>query len=367
MDQPLTSKQKHELKRFVRQLADQKGNHTELVSVYVPQGYDLTKVISHLQQEQGTATNIKSTATRKNVIDALEKMIQHLKLIEKTPENGLAVFSGDISDREGQSNVKVFSVEPPVALNIRIYRCDKQFVTEPLEEMLAFDNVYGLVVIDRRDGCIATLKGTRIQVLLKTHSEVPGKTRAGGQSAPRFARLREGATKDHYKKVAQYMTDTLLPIKELKGILVGGPGVTVNDFVNKEYITGDLQRKIIAIKDLSYTDEFGLKELVDKSQDVLASEALAIEKKAMGDFFKFLATDDTKVTYGLEQVKKALSMGAVDKLLVSESLGEHAIDELEEECEQYKAECIIVSTQTQEGEQLRDIGKIAAILRFQVS
>ena len=57
------------------------------------------------------------------------------------------------------------------------------------------------------------------------------------------------------------------------------PGTTVNDFLNKEYITGDLQKKIIGNKDLSYTEEFGLQELLDKSEDLLAEEEVAIEKK----------------------------------------------------------------------------------------
>ncbi|MBD3355499.1 peptide chain release factor 1, partial [Candidatus Woesearchaeota archaeon] len=124
----LTSKQKFELKKLVKKLSQYRGRHTELVSVYVPKGYDMNKIINHLSQEQSTAENIKSKSTRKNVIDALEKMIQHLKVYKKTPENGLAVFSGNVAEREGQSDVQVWSVEPPVHLNQRLYRCDKEFV-----------------------------------------------------------------------------------------------------------------------------------------------------------------------------------------------------------------------------------------------
>lgn len=362
----LNQKQKLDLKRFLKSLQKTKGSGTELVSVYVPVGYDLVKVMQHLQQEQGTATNIKSTSTRKNVIDALERMIQHLKLIKKTPPNGLAAFSGNIAEREGQSNVQVFSLEPPLPCNTRIYRCDKQFITEPLEEMMNADNLYALIVVDRRDACIALLRGSKIQVLLKTHSEVPGKMRAGGQSAPRFARARELATKDHYKKVSDYMTQELLPLKELKGIIVGGPSITVTDFLNHEYITGDLQRKILGTKDLSYTDEFGLQELLDKSQDLLAKEAVAQEKKIMGEFFKFLATDEKKVAYGMAYVKKALEMNAADKVMVSLSLDEDTIEQIEQMANASGAELIVISVDSREGEQLRDIGKIAAILRYPI-
>ncbi|MBW2982105.1 peptide chain release factor 1, partial [Candidatus Woesearchaeota archaeon] len=119
----LTTKQKHELKKFITELSKHRGRHTELVSVYIPSGYDMNKILTHLSQEQGTATNIKSTSTRKNVIDALERMIQHLRIFKKTPEHGLAAFSGNVAEREGQSDVQVWSIEPPIPLKIRIYRC----------------------------------------------------------------------------------------------------------------------------------------------------------------------------------------------------------------------------------------------------
>ncbi|MDP7505863.1 MAG: LAGLIDADG family homing endonuclease [Candidatus Woesearchaeota archaeon] len=177
----LTTVQKHKLKKFVKELESYRGRHTELVSVYIPQGYDINKIINHLSQEQGTATNIKSASTRKNVIDALEKMIQHLKLFKKTPENGLAAFAGNVAAREGQQDFKVWSVEPPVPLKTRIYRCDKEFVLDILRDLMEVKELYALVVIDRRDANIAYLKGKTIVPVLKTHSQVPGKFKAGGQ------------------------------------------------------------------------------------------------------------------------------------------------------------------------------------------
>src|SRR3989338_10923056 len=177
----ITANQRHKLNKLIKDLEKVKGRHTELVSVYVPAGYDLNKVVSQLADEQGTATNIKSKATRDNVIDALEKMLQHLKLFKQTPPNGLVVFSGNIAEREGQSDVRVWSLEPPIPIKLRIYRCDKEFVIDPLKELIETKEVYGLVVLDRRDAAIALLKGKTIIPLTQTHSHVPGKTRAGGQ------------------------------------------------------------------------------------------------------------------------------------------------------------------------------------------
>ena len=118
----LPEQQKHKLKKFIKDLSSHKGRHTSLVSVYVPEGYEINKIIQHLSQESGTATNIKDATTRKNVIDALEKMIQHLRLFKQTPPNGLAVFSGNVASHEGKQDFKVWSIEPPIPLKTRLYR-----------------------------------------------------------------------------------------------------------------------------------------------------------------------------------------------------------------------------------------------------
>ena len=247
----LTAKQKFEVKKFLKELSSYKGRHTELVTVYIPQGYDMNKIINHLSQEQGTAANIKSSSTRKNVIDALERMIQHLRVVGRTPPNGLAAFSGNVAEREGQSDVKVWSIEPPVPLKTRIYRCDKTFLLDMIEDMLETKEVYGLVVMDRREANVALLKGKTIIPSTKAKSNVPGKTRAGGQSAARYMRIREDAAKDFYKKVASLMKDEFFENKNLKGILVGGPGPTKYDFVDGGHITTELKNKIKAIRDIS--------------------------------------------------------------------------------------------------------------------
>jgi peptide chain release factor subunit 1 len=363
----LTEKQKHDLKKFLKELGKYKGRHTELVSVYIPQGYDINKIIQHLDQEKGTATNIKSASTRKNVITALERMTQHLRLFKKTPEKGLAVFSGNVAEREGQENFKVWSIEPPVPLKTRIYRCDKEFVLDLLWDMLETKEVYGLVIVDRRDANIAFLKGKTIVPVVKTHSEVPGKTKAGGQSAARFERLREGAKKDHFKKVAEYMKEQFLGNKNLKGIIVGGPGPTKYDFIDSGYITTEVKEKIIAVKDLSYTGEFGLQELVDKSKDVLAQEGIMNEKQIMGKFFDLLAKKPGHVSYGEKEVMENLKMGVVDTLLISEDLEDEKIEGYEREAKKVNTQVEIISTETREGVQLRDLGKVAAILRYEVN
>jgi peptide chain release factor subunit 1 len=363
----ISQQARQKLKHFVKELQDFKGRHTELVSVYVPTGYDLNSVINHLQQEQGTASNIKSKGTRENVIAALEKMIQHLKLVKWTPPNGLVAFAGNVAEREGFQDYRVWSLEPPSPINIRIYRCDKEFILDPIKEMSQDKTTYGLVVMDKRDATVALLKGKTIVPLVKEDSMVPGKFKAGGQSAMRFAQNRELAAKAFYNKIGDIMKDQFLNMgEELKGIIVGGPGPTKYEFVDGNFITNEVKKKIIGIKDLSYTDEFGLQELVEKSEDLLANEEISEEKKIVQRFFDTLGKQPAKASYGKDEVMKNLQFGAVDILLLSEVLDDDVIDLYTAEAEKMNSTVYIISVETREGIQLKEMGKIAAILRYEV-
>lgn len=360
----ITDKERYKLKKFIKDVEGRRGRGTELVSVYIPAGYDLNKIATHISEEQGTANNIKSKQTRDNVISALEKIIQHLKLFPQTPENGLVLFSGNVSEKEGQDDFQIWSIEPPVPLNQRLYKCDKEFMVEPLKEMVEDEESYAMIVIDRREGNIALLKGKTINYLVDMESNVPGKFRAGGQSAERFARNRELSARDFYKEVAKAAKDQLLHMQELRGILVGGPGPTKHEFIDEGYLTTELRQKVIAVRDLSYTGHFGLQELLEKCQDVLAEEGVIKEKKLMRKFFELLGKEPGKVTYGKDMCRKALEMGAVETLMISENVDEEEIDSFVELSEQFGTEVELVSLETSEGGQLKDIGDFAAILRY---
>ena len=233
--------------------------------------------------------------------------------------------------------------------------------------MIEIKEVYGLIVVDNREGNVGILKGTMIKEIKKLTSDVPGKTTKGGQSQQRYARIRELAAKDFHKKIAEVANKEFLGMgKILKGIIVGGPGPTKYEFVDGNFITTEVKNKIITIKDLSYTGDFGLQELVEKSEDVLGSEDIAEEKKIMNKFFDTLGKTPAKAAYGKDDVLHKIQMGAVDTVLLSESLEDEVIDQFTEEAEKMSTTVFIVSTETREGVQLKEIGKIAAILRYEL-
>ncbi|MCW8965705.1 MAG: peptide chain release factor aRF-1 [Candidatus Pacearchaeota archaeon] len=355
-----------ELEEVLKELEGYKGRATELITVYISAGYDVNSVQKQLEAEKSTAKNIKSTSTRKNVGEALDKIVRELKALKRTPEHGLAVFCGNVSAVEGQDDLRIWTIEPPLALKIRLYRCDKEFVLEPLHEQLSVSEIFGLVVMDRKEATIGVLEGKRIEVVQKMTSGIPSKVRAGGQSSQRFHRITEGLTRDFYKRIAEEIKDTFFQNPKLKGILVGGPIPTKDEFLDGEYLTTQLREKVIGRVDLGDTDESGLKELVEKSQEILANQEIIHEKKLLEKFFETLGENKDMVSYKEDEIRKALQYGAVDILLLTKDYDKEKAKELKGLAENIGSTVEIISTETTEGEQFSNLSGVGALLRFKI-
>ena len=361
----MDDKQKLRLEEQIEDLESRKGQHTEFVTVMIPAGFNIHSVTNQLEAERSTAENIKSKQTRSAVIDSLNLIIRTLKARGQTPPNGLALFAGNVSEKEGSSDVRIWEIEPPKPLKIRMYRCDKTFVIEPLKDMLQTDEVYGLLVIDRQAAAIGVLEGKKISVIRKFTSGVPGKVRAGGQSSQRYHRVTEGLAKDFFRRVAEAMKEIFFDMPRLKGLLIGGPIPTKEDFMDTGDMVTKLKEKVIALKDIGYVDEHGLMLLVESSQEDIAEQEIIKEKKILERFFNMLGKDKTKTAYGEERVNLAVERGSVELLLISTALDKSKIAEFEKKAESMGSSVVLISTETTEGEQFLNLTKgLGAILRF---
>lgn len=358
-------KKRQEMEELIALLGGIRGSHTELVSVLIPAGTNIYQVANQLAAERSTADNIKSKQTRTAVTSALDMILRFLKNYRQTPENGVAIYCGNISEKEGNKDIQIFTIEPFRPLRVRTYRCDKQFVIEPLQEMLNVQEVYGLLVIDRQEATIGLLEGKQISVLRRIESSVPGKYKAGGQSSQRFERIREGMASAFFKEVAEAMKAVFFDMPKLKGILIGGPMPTKEDFFDQGDLVTKLKEKVIALKDLGYTGEHGLKLLVEASQEDIENQEFLKEKKIVQNFFEMLGKNKSKTVYGIEKTREALERGAVDVLLLSKKLDKKTLKEFENLAEQGGTEVHIISMETQEGEQFYNLASgVGALLRY---
>jgi peptide chain release factor subunit 1 len=393
-----------QLRALIEEIGKIRGRHTELVTVYVPAGFNLNKVVEQIKSEQGTAQNIKSKQVRKNVLGALEKILQHLKLYRKTPDNGLVIFCGNVSDREGVTDLELWAVEPPEPVRSRLYWCGQNFILDPLKEMVREREIYGLIVLDKSDATIGIVKGKNIEKLKDLDSLVPGKSKAGGWSQARFARVREGLLNDFLKKIGEIASSKFREYRDLQGIIIAGPGPIKEQFAEGDFLNYEIKKKVLGIVNTSYTGDYGLREAVEMGEDLISEASIIKERKVLERFFDEFGKDSGLAVYGFREVVEALESGNLEVLIISEGFdwvkaelecrcgfrtakalnrkqldrqrcpecnsrmevtGEKELtEELIELAGKMSTTVEIVSTNIGMGEQVRELGGIVGVLRY---
>lgn len=307
--------------RMLEMLETKEGRGTELITVYIPPGKQLSEVMNDLRTEWGTAGNIKSKTTRKNVQDGLTKVMEQLKLFKAIPPTGLVLFAGTIaSEQYGVGDMETYTVIPPEPIGIYYYRCEHRFILEPLYELLRTEDSYGIVIVDAKTATFAMLKGKRANIVKHITSGVEGKTRAGGQSSRRYERLRDMHLNEYYTRVGKYITEIYLDVENLKGIIVGGPGPTKEEFLKGDYLHYELKDKVLTTVDTGYTGHEGVKEVVERSRDFLRNVRFYEERKLVQDFLYNVGQETGLATYGEREVIQALRSNNVQTLLISEAV-----------------------------------------------
>ena len=334
----------YKIRKMLEELSQKSGRGTELITVYIPKGKQLHEIISTLQQEQGTADNIKSDLTRTHVVDSLGKVVQRLKLYKKTPEKGLVMFCGALPPEEGgplgSEVVKVWEVEPPKDLKQYLYRCDDHFHVDILKDMLKDDNLIGFLAIDAKDAGWGLLYGEKIEVLSQTGSGVAGKHRQGGQSAKRFQKLREMELSYFYNRVATTTREYFIDIYPIKGLIISGPGPTKEDFINGNYLEYRLQDMIINTIDASYAGAEGIREAFAKSSDILGDFRMVEEKKLIEDLFREINSHSGKGSYGLQEIIEYLKNNVVKTLIINDDTNLHRVEGKCKRCQHIQEEIV---------------------------
>ncbi|MCL4307007.1 MAG: peptide chain release factor aRF-1 [Candidatus Thermoplasmatota archaeon] len=313
---------RYEFKKALQELETLKGRGTELVSLYIPPNKQISDVVQYLREEYSTSSNIKSKSTRKNVLAAIESIMSRLKSYRFAPETGLVFFVGHVATRGDQTEMYVKIIEPPEPIQTFMYTCDSYFHLEQLKQFLVEKEIYGLIVMDRKEATVGFLNGTTIQVVSNEQSLVPSKHHQGGQSSRRYERLIEIAAHEFFKKVGEIANNAFIPlIKDIKAVFIGGPGATKEYFFEKDYLRNEVKAKVKDLLDIGYTDETGLREIVEKASETMKEMRIAKEKDLMNRFMMEIRKPDGGLgVYGETAIKNALEQKSLDLLIISEDL-----------------------------------------------
>lgn len=184
------------------------------------------------------------------------------------------------------------------------------------------DQKFGFIIMDGNGSLFGTLSGNTRDVVHKFTVDLPKKHGRGGQSALRFARLREEKRHNYVRKVAELAVQNFITADKVNvaGLILAGSADFKNDLNQSDMFDNRLQSKVIKVVDVSYGGENGFNQAIELASETLSNVKFIQEKKLIGKYFEEISQDSGKVCYGVEDTLKALELGAAETLIVYENL-----------------------------------------------
>ncbi len=172
------------------------------------------------------------------------------------------------------------------------------------------------------------------------------------------------------------LTDVLSRL-DVDAIVLAGPGFTKQDAMDYVRENAPEVAEKTTVVDTASVGDRGVHEVLKRGavEDVRERTRIAREAELIDELTERMA-DGAKVSYGPEAVAEAAEFGAVERLLVldealrRERAGEGEwdvdVDSVVEDVEHQGGEVTVFSAEYDPGQQLRNLGGIAALLRYRL-
>jgi protein pelota len=217
--------------------------------------------------------------------------------------------------------------------------------------------------IDDEEYCVAILRQYGVDVKAEKRTRLPGKLEA---------EKRDEAMKGFFKSALQALRKTWTSVRS--PVVILGPGFVKNDFA--KYVrekAPDIAEAVVDVKGVNSAGVAGIQEALRSGvlAKTLQNIRIAEETRLVEEVLARLGKSTTDVTYGTNEVAKAVEYGAVERLLVADTMLREASDQdrttienIMRNVETKGGHVTVISTENEAGTKLQSLGGIAALLRF---
>lgn len=152
-------------------------------------------------------------------------------------------------------------------------------------------------------------------------------------------------------------------------LVIAGPGFVKEEIIAKYKRQNPSRSAPLVIGDTRTGGRRAVQEVIGQGimEKLSGDLQLAREVSSLDELMRRIGKDEP-VTYGTESVRDAISCGAVQTLLVVDSLlRDPAATSLIRQAEEMRSEVVVFSSRFEPGERLSGLGGIAALLRYAIA
>lgn len=314
--------ERYKVKKLIQMLESARGMGTSVISIYMTPKEQISGMVTKLNNEYGTASNIKSHTNKLSVQSAITASLGRLKQYNRLPPNGLLLYCGTVLTADNKEKKLTLDIEPFKPVSRSLYLCDNKFHTEELHRMLESDEKFGFIVVDGSGTTYATLCGDVKEKLGSFTVELPKKHGRGGQSKNRFARIRMERRHNYLRKVAEGATQMFITNDRpnVAGLVLAGSAEFKEVLYQSDLFDPRLKAVVLKVVDVAHPGDVGLNQAIDLAADALTGVKLVQEKKLLQNFFDQIACDTQLYCFGVGDTLKCLEAGAIETLILYEDL-----------------------------------------------
>ncbi len=281
------------------------------------------------------------------------------KFLGKLRVHGIIIHAPEIIPTGAHHTIAV-SLNQPVTI---VKQNWPKHALDRLQRASKAEKALLIIAIDDEGYAVAETKQYGIEIKVEERTKLPGKYEA---------EKRQGATNDYFKRASNSLSQFWTQAHN--SIVIVGVGFIKNDFAT--YLKdnhGEMAKAVVDIKSVNNGGVAGIYESLRSGVLLKASHEMRVleETEAMEEALKRLGKNESTVAYGVTDVENASSMGAIEKLIVADTLlrdsddeSRRLIEKLMLDVEHRNGRVTIVSTEHEAGSKLLALGGIAALLRF---
>ncbi|VVB85007.1 Peptide chain release factor subunit 1 [uncultured archaeon] len=161
--------------------------------------------------------------------------------------------------------------------------------------------------------------------------------------------------------------------EKVDAVILAGPGFTKEDFLGFLRTREPELAKKAVLEDTTSIGVSGFQEVLRRGavDRIMEESRIGREAKLIEELMKEISMNG-RAAYGMADVRNALSLGAIETLLITDELLRteregNSIDAFLKNVEHTQGRIVVFSTEFEPGKKLESLGGIAALLRFKVA
>ncbi len=283
------------------------------------------------------------------------------KFLSKLRVHGLIIHAPDIIPTGAHHTISV-ALNQPVTI---VKKAWPKHALDRLTRASETEKPMLILAIDDEGFAIAETKQYGIEMKVEERMKLPGKLEA---------EKRSGAMNEYFKRALNSLNQ--LWQQTHSSIVIVGVGFIKNGFAT--YLkdnAGDMAKSVADVKSVNNGGVSGIYEALRSGVLLRATHQMRIleETEVMEEIMKRLGKGEATINYGIEDVDNAAQIGAIEKLVLADTMLREAeeeqrlrLEKIMREVEHRAGSVTVVSTEHEAGSKLIALGGIAGLLRFPI-